>query len=109
MSTMKQTRRKAPASKKSVSRPAAEAWSSAGNGETRITENERRRMVAEAAYYRALSRGFAAGGEVDDWLAAEREIDLLFGAAGSRSPALQPTNASVARPAGESRRPGLTQ
>jgi hypothetical protein len=32
-------------------------------------------MIATAAYYRAERRGFAPGGEVEDWLAAEREID----------------------------------
>ena len=32
-------------------------------------------MIAEAAYNRAQSRGFAAGGEVQDWLEAEAEID----------------------------------
>ncbi|MNC88796.1 hypothetical protein D3C83_46550 [compost metagenome] len=46
----------------------------AGNSETHLSEDERRRMVAEAAYYRAEQRGFSAGGEVDDWLTAEREI-----------------------------------
>lgn len=35
----------------------------------------RHAMIAEAAYYRAQKRGFAAGHELDDWLAAEREID----------------------------------
>ena len=35
----------------------------------------RRRRVAEAAYYRAQQRGFAPGGEVDDWLEAEKEIE----------------------------------
>ena len=35
----------------------------------------RRRRVAEAAYYRAQRRGFAPGGEVDDWLEAEKDID----------------------------------
>lgn len=33
-----------------------------------------RRRVAEAAYYRAQRRGFTPGGEVDDWLEAEKEI-----------------------------------
>ncbi len=33
-----------------------------------------RRAIAEAAYYRARARGFAPGGEVQDWLAAEQEI-----------------------------------
>lgn len=32
------------------------------------------RMIAEAAYYRAEKRGFAPGFELEDWLAAEREI-----------------------------------
>jgi hypothetical protein len=32
-------------------------------------------MIAEAAYYRALERGFQGGDPVQDWLAAERDID----------------------------------
>ena len=35
-------------------------------------------MIAEAAYYRAEARGFEAGHELEDWLDAEREIDLLL-------------------------------
>ncbi len=35
---------------------------------------ERRRKVAEAAYYRAERRGFAPGAEEADWLEAEQEI-----------------------------------
>ena len=35
-------------------------------------------MVAEAAYYRAERRGFAPGAEMDDWLAAEAEIERLL-------------------------------
>lgn len=31
-------------------------------------------MIAEAAYYRAEQRAFAPGLEMDDWLAAEREV-----------------------------------
>ena len=37
--------------------------------------DERRRRIAMAAYYRAERRGFAPGHEVEDWLAAEAEID----------------------------------
>jgi hypothetical protein len=33
-----------------------------------------RELVAIAAYYRAQRRGFAPGGEVEDWLEAEREV-----------------------------------
>jgi hypothetical protein len=38
----------------------------------------REAMIAEAAYYRAEARGFEAGHELEDWLDAEREIDLLL-------------------------------
>jgi len=31
--------------------------------------------VAEAAYFRAERRGFAPGHELEDWQAAEREIE----------------------------------
>ena len=37
--------------------------------------DDRRRRIAEAAYYRAQRRGFIGGYEDDDWLEAEREID----------------------------------
>lgn len=39
---------------------------------------DRQRMIAEAAYYRAQARGFAPGCEVEDWLQAEAEIDHLL-------------------------------
>jgi hypothetical protein len=35
-------------------------------------------MIAEAAYLRAERRGFASGGEEEDWLAAEAEVDALL-------------------------------
>lgn len=39
-----------------------------------VTAEERHRMIAEAAYFRALSRGFQGGSPEDDWFAAEREV-----------------------------------
>lgn len=36
---------------------------------------DRAKRIAIAAYLRAERRGFAPGHELDDWLAAEREID----------------------------------
>lgn len=30
--------------------------------------------IEVAAYYKALARGFAPGHELDDWLAAEKEV-----------------------------------
>ena len=41
---------------------------------TEPVEPDLQRLIAEAAYYRAQSRGFEPGGEVQDWLAAEAEI-----------------------------------
>jgi hypothetical protein len=35
----------------------------------------REARIAEAAYWRAERRGFASGQELDDWLAAEKEVD----------------------------------
>jgi hypothetical protein len=42
---------------------------------------ERESRVAEAAYYRAQKRNFVPGCELEDWLAAEQEIDALAKAA----------------------------
>lgn len=39
------------------------------------SNQERYERIAEAAYYRAEQRDFAPGHEVEDWLAAEKEID----------------------------------
>jgi hypothetical protein len=38
-------------------------------------DDSRRRRIEQAAYRRAESRGFEPGHEMEDWLAAEREID----------------------------------
>lgn len=39
------------------------------------SEMQRHAMVSEAAYYRAQKRGFEPGRELEDWLAAEAEIN----------------------------------
>jgi hypothetical protein len=41
-------------------------------------DTERGRMIAEAAYYRAEKRGFAPGGELQDWLDAEAQVTALL-------------------------------
>lgn len=38
---------------------------------------EREAMIREAAYYRSAQRGFAPGRDLDDWLAAESEIERI--------------------------------
>jgi len=44
----------------------------------KFTPEERERLVATAAYFRAERRGFAPGYEVLDWLEAEAEVDALL-------------------------------
>lgn len=39
------------------------------------TEEDRRAMIAKAAYLRAERRNFEPGHELNDWLAAEAEVD----------------------------------
>jgi hypothetical protein len=46
---------------------------------TNLPGEDRRRLIAEAAYFRAERRGFVRGCELEDWLAAEIEIDALLG------------------------------
>jgi Protein of unknown function (DUF2934) len=43
-----------------------------------IIYKDREGRIAEAAYLRAQQRGFAPGYELEDWLAAEQEIDALL-------------------------------
>jgi hypothetical protein len=43
-----------------------------------VLQLERRRMIAEAAYYRAEHRGFRDGSAEHDWLEAERYIDRTY-------------------------------
>ena len=43
-----------------------------------ITEDQRQQMIRDAAYFRALSRGFVGGSPEQDWIEAETEISALF-------------------------------
>lgn len=54
----------------------------------RITSKIRHQMIAEAAYYRAERRGFQEGNVLQDWLEAEREIDLMYSQFSQRRSAL---------------------
>lgn len=64
---------------KRTSAPAARAGVKKSAGP--ISTEQRRQLIAEAAYFRALSRGFAGGDQVADWLDAEREVDQSLGKA----------------------------
>lgn len=46
-----------------------------------ISAEERERLIAIEAYYRAERRGFAPGGELQDWCEAEAEIERRLGRA----------------------------
>jgi hypothetical protein len=41
----------------------------------RKAPKDRHAMIAEEAYFRALRRDFLPGHELEDWLAAEAEVD----------------------------------
>ncbi len=51
-----------------------------GNGEkkVKITAEQRYRMIAEAAYYRAEKRGFTGGDPAQDWAEAEAYIEKML-------------------------------
>ena len=46
---------------------------------TQLDEESRHARIAKRAHEIAERRGFASGGELDDWLQAEREIDSAAG------------------------------
>jgi hypothetical protein len=53
-----------------------------------VDPGQRTALISKAAYFRAQRRGFAPGHEMEDWLAAEAEVDsqLLRGAPLSGNP-----------------------
>jgi hypothetical protein len=69
-----------PAIRKSATRKSAAA-AAAVTGRATLTftrfvkAEQRAERIAEAAFFRAERRGFAPGHEVEDWLAAESEVD----------------------------------
>ena len=78
------TRKRTPAAPRPVppatqpaaaaTRPAAGSTVAASMPRTAISPEQRRLMIAEAAYYRSQRRGFR-GDPVRDWTEAEAEID----------------------------------
>ena len=53
---------------------AAIAYLRRSTGAKALSPEERTKVIAQIAYYRAMRRGFAPGGELEDWLIAEREV-----------------------------------
>lgn len=69
----------------SPARPARKSTTKKGRGtaataDPTLQAEKRRALIAQAAYLRAERRGFTPGHEVEDWLAAEAEIDLAMSA-----------------------------
>ena len=76
--TKRPAARKAPVAMSPVSRKTRARAISAPPAEAAQPPAHRpdaqRTMIAEVAYYRAERRGFAPGGELQDWLEAEAEV-----------------------------------
>jgi len=64
----------APQSAAPATRTAAGSTVASSTARTTISPEQRRLMIAEAAYYRAQRRGFR-GDPIRDWTEAEAEID----------------------------------
>jgi hypothetical protein len=77
--TVKRTAKKAAGSERTDD-PAMVALESetATGAASSIDPEVRRQMVAAEAYFRAERRGFTAGQEVEDWIAAESVVDSRF-------------------------------
>jgi Protein of unknown function (DUF2934) len=77
--TKKTKRKAAPSAAPELTDSAAivvlESEQSASGGSASIDPEVRLQLVAAEAYYRAERRGFAAGNELEDWVAAEMEVD----------------------------------
>ena len=59
-----------------IASPTQEAADRSGAHTARsVSAEERQRLVRQAAYYRYVRRNFADGHALDDWLAAEAEVD----------------------------------
>jgi hypothetical protein len=67
----------APAVRKTISKKTATPRAQVDT-HSRVTAEERQKMIAEEAYLRAERRGFTGGDPKDDWLAAEWEIDQIL-------------------------------
>ena len=65
-----------PAPKGRSARTAPDAPKTGGNVRAELSPEEVYRLIQEAAYFKAKERGFAPGGEVQDWIEAEAEVRL---------------------------------
>jgi hypothetical protein len=66
------------AAPKTPKKPVAAAKTSNNKKPSNINPEERYRMIAVAAYYRAEKRGFIGGDPSQDWVEAEAEVNQLI-------------------------------
>jgi len=64
-----------PAVRKAAPKKTSTSVSKATQKATTMSTEERRRLIAEAAYLRAEQRGFIGGDPVQDWMEAEADLD----------------------------------
>jgi hypothetical protein len=57
-----------------------------GNAQAEVSPEELRKLILEAAYFRAKQRGFTPGYELEDWIQAEAEVMNRIGSRSHRSP-----------------------
>lgn len=77
-STQSSARTTATTARPERTTPGTQAGATAGASLRAVpmtSADERAQRIAEAAYYLSERRGFAPGHEVEDWLAAEQQID----------------------------------
>lgn len=79
MATQTQGKKAKPASAAKTATGRKQSKPAARKSNSGKKSQDRMQMIAESAYYRAESRGFICGSELQDWLEAESEIDLMLG------------------------------
>jgi hypothetical protein len=77
VSPVKKTLKRKPASELNDTAAMAvlESPGSVAGAAANVDQDHRRRLVAAEAYFLAERRGFTAGKELDDWVAAEAAVD----------------------------------
>jgi len=74
------TTKKSPVRKATVAKTTkSKSTGKSTKASPKLSAEQREQMIRDAAYFRAMSRGFAGGNPEQDWLEAEAEIDLLAG------------------------------
>lgn len=68
----KKQRAAAPKKAPKSAKPATSPFN--GNAEAEVSAEELRKLISEAAYFRAKQRGFTPGHELEDWIQAEAEV-----------------------------------